>query len=287
MTWKTLTLTILLLTLTQTYTFANDIDFTVLDMKGGKKTEEQWKPLAEYLKTQIDQTVHFRTLPNASFVKRSAGRDVLLTNPVNAVILEDRGEFEIVATLNHIKQGSSFAGVIIVHKDSAINDLKDLAGKKVGVVDKKFAAGGFLFQANELLNAGLIPDRDFNNFNEMANQRAIVLRVITKSLDAGFIRTGMLESLKSVYDVSQVRILNRMDGKLPFPRSTAIYPHWAILVNKKISAQMREKITNSLLEIEPDSKTSKSGKMKGFVPAADYSSIKTVIKRMKTYNFQN
>lgn len=260
---------------------ADEIDFVVLNMKGGKTTEKQWKPLAKYLETRIDKKVSFEMLRNTNFVSRSEGKDILLTNPVMAAIIEDKGEFEIILTLNHVTQGTSFAGVIIVHKDSTINNLKDLAGKKVGVVNKKTAAGGFLFQANELLNAGLVLERDFTNFMEMFNQAAIVKRVIQKHLDAGFIRTGMLESLKDSEDVSQVRILNRMDEGVAHPRSTSIYPNWAVLINRTISSETKKEIIKCLLEIKSDSEVAKSGKMKGFVPAVDYSTIKTVLKRMK------
>lgn len=284
---KILVVAIFLNTISYASIYAGEIDFVVLNMKGKKETEKQWKPLAKYLETRIDRKVRLAMLKNSNFVSRAEGKDILLTNPVNATILDDKGEFEIILTLNHFKQGASFAGVIIVHKDSTIGNLNDLAGKKVGVVNKTFAAGGFLFQANELLNAGLVPERDFAKFREIFNQRAIVGRVVRKQLDAGFIRTGMLESLKGLEDVSQVRILNRMDDGLSYPRSTAVYPHWAMLVNRKFSSVMKEEIIKSMLEIKPDSEVAKSGKMKGFLPAADYGSIKTVMKRMNVYSFTN
>jgi two-component system, LuxR family, sensor histidine kinase TtrS len=264
--------------------WADEIDFVVLNMKDVKKTERQWKPLSKYLEDRIDQKVNFETLINSNFTLRSKGKDLLLVNPLMAVIIEDKGEFEIILTLCHTTQGASFAGLIIVHKDSTINQLKELAGKKVGVVNKKTAAGGFLFQANELLNAGLVPERDFSNFIEMYNQRAIVRRVIENKLDAGFIRTGMLESLKDSEDVSQVRILNRMDEGVAYPRSTSTYPNWAVLINRKVSSEIKEKIIKCLLEIKPDSEVAKSGKMKGFVPATDYSKMKNIWKRMNAYD---
>jgi len=269
----------------QTQAHAKDIDLVVLNMKGKGATTKQWKPLAKHIGEEIGQKVAFTMLKASNFVARAGGHSILLTNPVTAVVLEDKGEFEIVATLNHAKLGTSLAGVIIVPVDSPITDLKGLAGKKVGVVNKKLAAGGFLFQANELLDAGLVSPKDFKNFQEIFNQKAIVKRVITKGLDAGFIRAGMLSQLKGSEDVSKVRILNRMDEGLHFPRSTAIYPHWAALINKNVPAAVKAKIINSLMDIKPGSPVAKSGKMKGFVPASDYSGIKAIMKRMDVYKF--
>jgi len=266
---------------------ANQIDFMVLNMQGKKETEKRWKPLAQYLQQELSQEVRLLTTPNTGFLRRSSDKEILLTNPVSAVIIEDTGEFEIIATLNHIKQGSTFAGVIIVHKNSSIKNLQDLAGKKVGVVNLKFAAGGFLFQANELVEAGVDPNKDFKRFIEMSNQTAIVKRVMQNQLDAGFIRTGMLESLSEEIDVSQLRIINRKEDGLIYPRSTAIYPHWGLLVRKNMPEYFKQTLLNSLLKITADSEISTTVKMKGFVPAKDYASIKSIMKKLDVYQFKN
>jgi len=267
--------------------YADELGFMVLDMKGKKEILQQWEPLAKYLAEETALKIKLELTQNIGFVRRSSGMDILLTNPVSAVSIQDKGEFEIVLTLNHVKHGNSFAGLIIVHKDSAINKIVDLANKKVGVVNLKFAAGGFLFQANELLNAGLDPDKDFKQFKEMYNQKGIVKRVVQKQIDAGFIRTGLLETLSETVEISQVRILNRLDNGQGYPRSTAIYPNWALLINKNVPDDMRQKITAALLAIDPDSQVAKAGKMKGFVRAADYSSIKAIMTRLKVYEFNN
>jgi len=282
---KTIAVSAIVLLLPLLFSSARAIDFFVLNMKGNEETKKQWSPLTKYLENQIKKDIYLHLLPNAAFVKRAIGREILLTNPVNAVILEDTGEFEIVATLNHVKQGSNFAGVIIVHQDSNINHVKQLAGKQVGVVNKKFAAGGFLFQANELLKHGMVASRDVHDFKEIFNQKAIVLRVLNKQLDAGFIRTGMLESLQHTKNIDQLKILNRMNEGLIYPRSTAIYPHWAILINRKVPTELRNKIVKSLLSIKSDSNIAKIGKMKGFVLPEDYNKVKNVMRRMKSYEF--
>jgi len=256
-------------------------------MKGKKVTEQQWTPLVNYLETQLSKPVSLLTMPNTGFVKRAQKRDILLTNPVSAVIIEDGGKFEIIATLDHFQLGTNLAGVIIVHNNSPIKDVKDLAGKKVGVVNLKSAAGGFLFQANQLIEVGLDQTTDFNNFIEMFNQKGIVKRVIQQQLDAGFIRTGMMESLSKEMDVSQLRIINRIDEGLIYPRSTPIYPHWALLINKKIPETEKNKILNALLEIKPDSEVAIQGKMKGFILAKDYEPIKTIMKKLNVYQFKN
>jgi len=282
-----LTLALLTVTISSVSVRADELEFMVLDMKGKKETIQQWNPLISYLSNKISQKINLVPIPNAGFVRRSVGRDILLTNPVSAVTIQDTGEFEIVLTLEHIKHGDSFAGVIIVHRDSKIESIAQLANKKVGVVNLKFAAGGFLFQASELVDAGLDPDKDFSKFKEMYNQKGIVKRVIQKQIDAGFIRTGLLESLRATVDVSQLKILNHLENEGEPPRSTALYPNWALLVNKNVSSDLRQEITEALLAVDPNSEAARAGKMKGFVKAADYSSIKAIMSRLKVYKFNN
>ncbi len=282
-----LILTILAVTVSSVSADADELEFMVIDIRGKKETIQQWNPLTNYLSEKISQKINLVPIPNAGFVRRSSGRDILLTNPVSAVTIQDKGEFEIALTLNHFKQGDSFAGLIIVHKDSEINEISDLANKKVGVVNLKFAAGGFLFQANELVKAGLDPDNDFERFQEMYNQKGIVKRVIQKQIDAGFVRTGILETLSGTVDVSQLKILNRQENSGEYPRSTALYPNWALLINKNVPNDLRQEIVEALLAIDSGSEAAKAGKMKGFVKAADYSSVKVIMSRLKVYKFNH
>ena len=193
--------------------------FGVLSIRERNAAIEQWTALSEYLSAQINAPVEFLPIKPAGMIAHADMFDLILTNPVSAVIIADQQRYDIIATLNDKAEGAQFGGVIIVHKNSPITDLTQLAGKRVGAVDLQSAAGGYLFQAYELVKAGLIPERDFTNFTVIPDQKGIALSVANKSIDAGFIRTGMLEALqKSGFDTSQVRILHEQTGIIAFPQ---------------------------------------------------------------------
>ena len=193
-------------------------NLAVLDFQGESITKKRWFELSRYLSETIAAPVNFFPMKNEGIIHWSANFDMILTNPISAVAIAENKKHDIVATLNHKKQGSQYAGVVIVHKDSPITRLSQLSGKSVGVINLKAAAGGFLFAAYELVQLGMKPDPDFAYFTQISNQVGIVSRVISKQIDAGFIRTGMLDDIQEAQiqnlDISQVRILN--EKPIPF-----------------------------------------------------------------------
>lgn len=268
--------------------FADDeYKLLVLNFRG-KKEVNRWEPLSKHLSAVVGKDIGLYSISLCGMLKRAEKMDFVLANPVLCVKLLDTHPFEAIATQNHKQLGPRFAGVIIVHQDSPIKTLEHLADKKIGVVDLKNAAGGFLFQAYELLQAGLVPERDFKKYINTPNQNAIVKHVLGKKLEAGFIRTGQLENYKKNHgDVSQLRIINKMTHGLQFPRSTAIYPHWSFLANNKLPRHIRQKIKNALLSLDKNSKTCTSANINGFAKAGDYEKLKTVMNKLKVYDFKH
>ncbi|WDE09717.1 phosphate/phosphite/phosphonate ABC transporter substrate-binding protein [Thalassomonas haliotis] len=267
-------------------------NLAVLDFQGESITKKRWLELSHYLSDVLNAEVNFFPMKNEGIIRRSDNFDMILTNPISAVAIAESKRHDIVATLNHQKQGPRYAGVIIVHRDSPITTLEQLSGKSVGVINLKMAAGGFLFAAYELVQMGMKPDPDFNHFTQISNQVGIVKRVIGKQIDAGFIRTGMLNDIKEEQmqnvDISQLRILNKKTDILPYPRSTDIYPHWGFLVSKNTSQAVREKIIRALEQLTPANKVSKDAKINGFVNAfsgREYNKIKTLMLSLKVPPF--
>ncbi|WDE07687.1 phosphate/phosphite/phosphonate ABC transporter substrate-binding protein [Thalassomonas viridans] len=267
-------------------------NLAVLDFQGEHITKKRWLELSHYLSTAIAAPVNFFPMKNEGIIRWSGNFDMILTNPISAVAIAESKKHDIVATLNHQKQGPQYAGVVIVHKDSPITRLSQLSGKSVGVTNLKLAAGGFLFAAYELVQLGMKPDPDFDRFTQISNQVGIVQRVIGKQIDAGFIRTGMLNDIQEEQmqnlDISQVRILNEKTDTLPYPRSTDIYPHWGFLISKEVPKNIQNEITQALYRLTPTDKASKDAKINGFVDAfsgREYLKVKTLMQSLKVPPF--
>jgi len=266
---------------------AEHYHFGVLDFQGNKVTMQRWQQLSTYLSSAIDKKVSVLALKNSPLTIRAKSFDFILTNPVATEMIADEFDYEIIATLNHSKQGPLYAGVIIVHEDSEISSLQDIAKKRVGVVNMDFAAGGYIFQAYELVKAGLEPAEDFKYFIELNNQIAIIKHVNNKNIDAGFIRTGMLEDIQEGLvdlDVSHLKMINQQNGIIDYPRSTSVYPHWGFLVSPSVPDKVKQVVKKALLELSPNHPSALAANIKGFVSAKDYSVIKQAINSLKTSN---
>jgi len=263
-------------------------DYTLMlnEFRGGKE-KVRWQPLADYLTQQLGQAVKIRSIKPSGIVKRSKRADFILANPVVTNKVADQYGFKPIATLNHKKSGSQLSGLIIVREDSPIHNLQGLKGKKVAVVNKKNAAGGFMFQAYELFKIGFDPAKDFQSFLEIQNQNAIILRVIKGQLDAGFVRSGQLQQLlkqNKKVDMSQVRILNQQGDE---NRSTELFPHWAFSAKQDMPADVVAKVKQALLEMTPDMLASQSANIKGFVAPGDYGLLKIVMEKLKVHKFKH
>lgn len=264
------------------------LTLAVLDMQGKDVTTRKWAPLSQYLSDATGREYRFVTIQNSGLIKRATGFDFVLTNPVSAVAVHETCGYEIIATLNQNKLGPKLGGVIITHRDYGFRDVRDLAGKNIGVIDLKTAAGGYLFQAYELVEKGLEPSRDFRNFKVIPNQRRIVRLVSMKHLDAGFIRTGMIEEIngdKADIDTSKLVIMNLQPQKEPFPSSTPMYPHWGFLAASSVKGDMVQAVRKALFNLTPGNGVCVKAGIKGFVEPVDYEKIVQIMKTLKVPPF--
>ena len=92
---------------------------------------EEWGELANYLSSEIGQPVKLvpLSMDNLASAIENRNVDILLVNPVQAVIAKEKGTFIPIATLKG-KYGSQFAGVIIAKKGNGITKAADLKGKR-------------------------------------------------------------------------------------------------------------------------------------------------------------
>ena len=85
--------------------------------------------------------------------------DMGFANSLVYVQLKKEAGIDAVALSSEMKSGTRFRGIIIARKDSGINKLQDLKGKKMSFVDKDSAAG-YIFQMLLLSKAGLDVHKD-------------------------------------------------------------------------------------------------------------------------------
>lgn len=230
----------------------------VLAFRGAEAAQASWNSLAEYLTKSVDgwrfQIVPL-TLVSAPEKIKSKQIDFLVTNPGHYVVLAVDHPLSALATRERSVPGDSigaltFGTVIFSRKGSGIRTFGDLKGKRLAAVSPD-AFGGFQVAWDELRRQSMDPFTDLDTIRFMGfPQDAIVMSVASGEVDAGVIRSGLLESLHAEgrANMDDFEILNRnSQPEYPFMVTGHLYPEWPFLALPWIDKNLREAVVLALL----------------------------------------
>lgn len=261
-----------------------------------EKTRKQWQPTADYLNKSIPE-YHFNIVPlfieEISEAVKQGNVEFVLTNPEHYVLLRSEYGLATLATLMNFAEGkptSNFGGTIFtLAKRTDLNALNDLRGKSVAAVsDKSFA--GYLLQRWELFKQEILIT-DLGKFYFLGvPQDNVVLEVLNGRVDAGFVRTGILEAMaaENKIKLDQFKVLNQQPVEY-FPQlySTDLYPEWPISAMRKVPDSLRKSVTRALFDIQANDFVARAGKYYGFTPPGDYSSVEAVMLKLRAIPNRN
>jgi diguanylate cyclase (GGDEF)-like protein len=255
-------------------------------------TLKQWQPLArEFERVLPGYSVKIFPMPLAELDRAAKNKqlDFVLTNPEHYIILKNNFVLNAVATLVNIESGhpiTQFAGVIFTRADrDDIKTLADLEGKSIASPGKD-SLGGYLMQRWELEKNHVKAGR--YDFLGMPHDRAISA-VLTGKDDAGFVRTGVLESLvrEGKMKISQIRVLGEHTmfdaDNISLLHSTEHYPEWPFGVSPQVNPDIVRKVSLVLLNINSNSIIAQTAKIAGFNPPADYTPVEVLMLRLRSH----
>ena len=262
-----------------------------------------WPPTIQYLTDNIPGHV-FKMVPlgfpsiDSAVQRREV--DFVLTNPVSYIELESRYGASRIATLKSLWDvdlyTTQFGAVMFTRKENLeIQALSDLAGKRfLGVNEQAF--GGWSMAWRELLAAGIDPYRDFAELMFAGNHEAVVRAVGAGLVDAGTVRTGVLESLAraGVIDLSNFRVLRTspqtlVDENLNFPflHSTRLYPEWPFVRLPHTTDDLAEKVAIALLGMPEDSLAATTAGIAGWTVPLDYRPVHELMQELRLGPYQD
>ncbi|MGD2076731.1 MAG: PhnD/SsuA/transferrin family substrate-binding protein, partial [Gammaproteobacteria bacterium] len=194
-----------------------EVTVGILAYRGDDTCLQRWEPTIRYL-NQTTSDARFRMEPldlaQMSAAVQQQELDFVLTNPGNYVELERRFGVTRIATLKNLRHGQAytqFGGVIFTGAARQdVRELSDLRNKSFGAVSEA-AFGGFQMAWRELKAAGLDPYRHFSELRFFDfPQDAIVLAVRDGVIDAGTVRTDVLErmAIEGQIRLEDFRVLN-------------------------------------------------------------------------------
>ncbi len=269
-----------------------DIKIGVLAKRSPAITEAKWSATAEYLNNTVEG-YSFVIVPldfdelAASVAKKKI--DFVLTNTMFYVELEHSYGISRIATLKNISSRgdilTGFGGVIVTKKESGIESLKALKGKRFGAVDSN-SFGGWVMAQKELYDHGITKD-DFSDFTFFGSHDSVLMALKNGQIDAGTVRTDTLEQMakEGSIDLNAYRVLaeKQYDG-FPFKVSTALYPEWPFAKLPSTSDDLAVKVLHALLSISPDSEAARASQTAGWTIPLDYTSVHTVLNELHLFH---
>jgi diguanylate cyclase (GGDEF)-like protein len=257
---------------------------------------ERYQPLADYLSEKLGGTpVELAVLEQAELDEAVAAHrvDLVMTNPSHYLELRSHNSLSgALATLVSSEGGqavSSLGGCIIVRAGRGdITGLRDLRGRRVAISGPRFL-GGYQAQAFELMQVGVrVPDQ--LDLIVVGRHDAVVEAVLEGRADAGFIRTGIIESLvaEGRLDASQLVVLNPQAlAGYPFAVSTRLYPEWPFVALPHVDRPTVRRISAALLGLEPSHPAARAAGIAGFSPPLDYLPVETMARTLRLPPFDH
>jgi len=255
---------------------------------GVDKAIRKWKPTADYLARATGRP--FALVPHEGIDEMAeavaqGSVDFVLTNPSSYVELEARFGVTRVATLINRRLGAGytrFGGVFFTRAEREdIEDLRDLRGKSFMAVAEK-AFGGWWMELRELRRNGLDTD-DFSRLEFGFLQDKVVRAVLAGEVDAGCVRTDMLERLGAAgeIDLGQIKVIHqrRTEG-FPLLHSTPLYPEWPFARARNTPDALAEEVLVALLEMPEDADAARAGHYVGWTVPLDYEPVHELMRTL-------
>ncbi len=265
----------------------NTYHFGILAKRGESIEKNRFYKLKDYLSKTIPYKIEFQFLTFEELKSKGlkGELDFILTNPYEAITIKELAHkagvnYRIILSLGQYEKGKYypyFGGVIFTKKNSPINSVFELRNKTFGAVNPD-SFGGYLIALYELHKLGIY-ERDFKEIKFFGTHDAVVMAVLKGEVEAGTVRTGILERMIENNKISEqdLKILNQKTyPDFPLYISSSLYPEWPILALERIPQEVIKSFAKALLEIEEKSNLAKSTEAIFYLPL-DYSPLNTML----------
>ena len=191
-----------------------------------------WNPILKEIEKKTGYKLNLIGSPTIPDFERgfNAGRfDFAYMNPYHILLAEKSQGYTPLVRDN----GRKLLGILVVRKDSGINSIKDLNGKKIAFPAPNALGASLLMRAN-LHN-------DFNiDFTPVyvKTHSSVYLNVVLKQADAGGGVQKTLNQQKNIIK-SELQIIHRTPEVSPHP----------LVVHPRVSQKVKENVKNAILHL--------------------------------------
>jgi phosphonate transport system substrate-binding protein len=257
------------------------------------ETMQRFRPLTAYLEQQLGRRFEAVPVDTQDFESRFAAGDFSFThgNSLLYVIMRENHDLQLIATEKRGQFGSRTAGSIIVRRDSPIQSLEDLKGKRM-LFGPQLAPTGFMAQYDLMLSAGFDPDLELDYYaipGGAYKHEKVIYGVYFGDYDA------------ATAPVLDLEVMTRM-GKITaddfrvLAQSETI-PYCTFGAAKNVDSELVRKFRKALLDLTPESTVKIDGQNLKVLDAAwidgfeqlldkDYDPIRGMAKRTNMPPYQ-
>ncbi|MFV0597666.1 sensor histidine kinase [Shewanella sp.] len=285
------------------------VDVGVLAIRGYKGTINRWQPLMGWLESQIPNSyfrLHPLSLEELARGVETEALDFVITNPGQSVMLARQYSLSWLATLRSpINNGAAMqvGSALVVKADSPYQTLKDLKGKRLGIVSKN-AFGGYLTLVYEAQLQGIdLPEfvGDIIPLGFPLDNLVYQLGGVYQfgdidtpsdkapSLDAAIVPVCQLEQMQTegLINIKNYRVLdNQAPVGFHCQVSSRLYPNWSMAKTNRATQTLAKQVTQALLALPEDSPAAKAAESAGWTTAVSQLAIDQLLKDLDMHPLQ-
>lgn len=263
-----------------------DLTLLVNSPRSPIKAQKKWSGVAQYLSETVGEKINIIAVPpgKTDGEAKQGKIDIMIVNPVMSTLVAHRYKGELLANVER-NNSSKFGGVILSKKGSGITKGSDLRGKSI-MTYKKASAAAYVFQLFHLKSQG-ITESDFASMRIAKRQDDIVLSVRAGVVDAGFVKTGLIEAMAKEGKISldDFEIVDQRSEGFANVHSTILYPEWYLLATSKKGKKHAANIAKAALALSSDHAAAKKAKINGFVKPLSTKELDEMLRAMKMAPF--
>lgn len=252
-----------------------EIRFGILPRLSAAEMVTMFSPVADYLTRELGERVVPvvpKDFESYKEMARSGQMDFGFANSLVYIEIKRDVNIRPFAVSVEKTAGTKFRGIFIARKDSGIETLQNLKGKRLVFVDKSSVV--YLTGILRLDRAGFDVNKDFSTMPFAKKVNNVAMAVFSKAADAGVIREDDLEKMKDKIDLEQIKIV----------AYTEYSPNWPMFTMPKLNKDTAAKIKAAILKLKPNNpesqKVLEAAKLIGFMPVedSDYDSLRSAAR---------
>jgi phosphonate transport system substrate-binding protein len=217
---------------------------TTIPEEAATEQVRKFTPLANYLEKRLGMKVEFTPVsdyPAAVEALVNKKVDLVWFGGFTHVQAQIRSGGKIVPIAQRVED-TKFQSVFIAKTDSGIKTLADMKGKQISFGSQSSTSGHLMPRSN-LLAAGINPEKDFRRIAYSGAHDATIASVVSGKVDAAALDITVWRKFVSE---------NKVDTKAVdvfFTTPPFFNYNWS--VHADMPADMREKVKQALLDIDP------------------------------------